>query len=66
MRFSRPVLLSLIFAVLAAAQALPPISYVVRIPEPLTHYAEVEARVPTGGQPHVELMMAVWTPYVIR
>ena len=27
---------------------------------------EVEARVPTAGQPRVELMMAVWTPYVIR
>jgi predicted metalloprotease with PDZ domain len=27
---------------------------------------EVEARVPTAGQPRVELTMAVWTPYVIR
>ncbi|HVN02949.1 MAG TPA: PDZ domain-containing protein [Bryobacteraceae bacterium] len=66
MPFSRAFLLTLILAALAAAQSLAPIAYTVRIPEPLMHYVEVEARVPTGGQPHVELMMAVWTPYVIR
>ncbi len=50
----------------ASAGPLAPIYYTVRIPAPQNHYAEVEARVPTGGQPTVELTMAVWTPYVIR
>jgi len=50
----------------AAAQPLAPIEYRVRIPAPQNHYVEVEARVPTSGQPRVELMMAVWTQYVIR
>jgi predicted metalloprotease with PDZ domain len=51
---------------LGEAQPLAPIDYTVRIPAPQTHYVEVEARVPTAGQPQVELMMAVWTQYVIR
>src|ERR1039457_4276729 len=50
----------------AAAQSPAPIAYTVRIPAPQTHYVEVEARIPTAAQPRVELMMAVWTPYVIR
>jgi len=56
----------LLFVWLGAAGTPAAISYTVRIPAPQTHYVEVEAAVPTGGQPHVELMMAVWTPYVIR
>lgn len=52
-------------ATLAAGQ-LTPIEYTVRIPAPQTHYVEVEARVPTGGRPAMEVMMAVWTPYVVR
>jgi predicted metalloprotease with PDZ domain len=56
----------LLYVTLAAAQPPAPIYYTVRIPAPQTHYVEVEARVPTGAQPRVELMMAVWTPYVIR
>ncbi len=45
-----------------------PIVYTVRIPAPKTHYIDVEAIVPTDGQPAVELMMAVWTPgsYLVR
>ena len=45
-----------------------PISYTLRFPAPQTHYVEVEAVVPTGGQPTIELMMATWTPgsYMIR
>jgi predicted metalloprotease with PDZ domain len=45
-----------------------PISYVLRFPAPQTHYVEVEALIPTDGQPAVELMMAVWTPgsYMVR
>ena len=64
-RRSRLPLLLCLLASLAAAQPTP-ISYTVRIPAPQTHYLEVEARVPTAGQPRIELMMAVWTPYVIR
>jgi len=45
-----------------------PVSYIVRFPAPHTHYLEVEALIPTDGQPSVELMMAVWTPgsYMVR
>jgi predicted metalloprotease with PDZ domain len=44
------------------------ISYTLSFPAPQTHYFEVEALIPTGGLPQVELMMAVWTPgsYLIR
>ena len=56
-------------AVLAVAQTtVDPIRYTLRFPEPHTHYVEVTAVVPTGRQPAVELMMAVWTPgsYLVR
>src|SRR5882724_1426570 len=45
-----------------------PISYTLRFPAPQTHYVEVEARIPAGGQPAVDLMMPVWTPgsYILR
>src|SRR4028119_521876 len=45
-----------------------PISYTLRFTAPQAHYVEVEAVVPTGGRPEVELMMATWTPgsYMIR
>ncbi len=52
-----------------SAQSAPePIRYTLRFPAPATHYVEVEAVYPTGGQPQVELMMAVWTPgsYLVR
>jgi len=55
-----------LFIAPGAAQPPAPIYYTVRIPAPQTHYVEVEARVPTARQPTIELMMAVWTPYVIR
>src|SRR5690606_20091772 len=44
------------------------IRYSLRFPSPSTHYVEVEASYPTGGAPHVDLMMAVWTPgsYLVR
>ena len=53
---------------LPEAQSLDPISYTVRFPAPATHYAEVEAVVPTDGRASIELMMAAWTPgsYLIR
>ena len=58
------------YAVPAAAQttAAEPIRYTLSFPAPETHYLEVSAAVPTGRQPQVELMMAVWTPgsYMVR
>ena len=53
---------------LAAQPAADPIRYTLRFPAPHTHYVEVEAVVPTGKRPQVELMMAVWTPgsYLVR
>lgn len=52
----------------SAAQGQEPIRYTLRFPAPQTHYVEVEAVYPTGGQPQVDLFMAVWTPgsYLIR
>ncbi|MGE3191303.1 MAG: peptidase M61, partial [Vicinamibacterales bacterium] len=51
-----------------SAQAPAPIRYTLRFPAPHTHYVEVEAVVPTGGRPQVELFMPVWTPgsYLVR
>lgn len=46
--------------------ALEPIRYIVSIPDPRTHYVEVEAQVPSDGRPSIELKMAVWTQYVVR
>ncbi len=46
----------------------PPIRHTVRFPDPGSHYAEIEALIPTGGAESVEMMMAVWTPgsYLVR
>src|SRR5262245_19202202 len=49
-----------------SAQALEPITYSVKVADPVEHYAEVEATLPTGGRDSVELMMAVWTPGFYR
>ena len=45
-----------------------PLRYTLTFPAPETHYVEVEASVPTGGAPAVELVQPVWTPgsYRIR
>ncbi len=53
---------------LAQAPGAEPIRYTLSFPAPQTHYVEVSAAVPTGGQPQIDLMMAVWTPgsYMIR
>ena len=58
----------MIHAASAAAQTADPICYTLRFPAPHTHYVEVSAVVPTGGQPTLDLMMAVWTPgsYLVR
>ena len=57
-----------VLAVPALTQSVEPIVYTVRFPEPHTHYAVVDARIPTGGRDRIELMMAVWTPgsYLVR
>jgi predicted metalloprotease with PDZ domain len=71
-RFHALILLILAsgYAAPASAQTAPgePIRYTLSFPAPQTHYVEVSVRVPTGGRPQVELMMAVWTPgsYLIR
>jgi len=51
-----------------SAQAPEPIRYTLRFPAPQTHYVSVEASIPTGGRPSVEVYMATWTPgsYLIR
>jgi predicted metalloprotease with PDZ domain len=56
------------FVTTAGAQALDPIRYTLRFPAPHTHYVEIEAAIPTGGRPEVEVYMATWTPgsYLIR
>ena len=72
MRFRRStsiVVGLVLWASVAAAQQPPePIRYTLRFPAPQTHYVEVEASVPTGGRPQIELIMAVWTPgsYLVR
>ncbi len=43
-----------------------PIVYTIRFPSPDTHYAEVEAAIPTGRRASIELMMAVWSPGFYR
>jgi predicted metalloprotease with PDZ domain len=45
-----------------------PVCYSLSFPAPHTHYVDVAATIPTGGEPRIELMMPVWTPgsYLIR
>jgi hypothetical protein len=52
----------------AGAQQLEPIRYTLSFPAPYTHYVDVDASIPTDGQPQVDLMMPVWTPgsYLVR
>ena len=67
-RLAALTLAALALATPVRAQTPEPIRYTLRFPAPHTHYVEVDASVPTAGQPEVELMMAVWTPgsYLIR
>jgi predicted metalloprotease with PDZ domain len=50
------------------ARQLEPIQYRFRVVDPAKHIAEVEARIPTAGQPVIDLMMPIWTPgyYVVE
>ncbi len=54
-----------------AASFHPPdgvVRYLVRFPEPQTHYVSIEAHFPVSGRPDVEIFMPVWTPgsYLVR
>ena len=44
------------------------VEYTIRFSQAKNHYADVELRCETGGQPQFELMMPTWTPgsYLIR
>ena len=50
------------------AQGLEAVRYTLRFPAPHTHYVEIEAAIPTGGRPQIEVYMATWTPgsYLVR
>jgi predicted metalloprotease with PDZ domain len=66
---SHPLILICLLALapqIAAAQALEPIVYTVKLSAPDTHFAEIEATYPTGGQASIELMMPIWTPGYYR
>jgi predicted metalloprotease with PDZ domain len=67
----RPPRRALLLALAAApaelrAQDLAPISYLVRVPEPATHYAYIQAVVPTDKRATIELMMPIWSPGYYR
>lgn len=51
-----------------SARAQDAVRYTLSFPHAAHHYIEVEASYPTGGRPHLDLMMAVWTPgsYLVR
>lgn len=46
----------------ARAQTDEPIAYEISFPKLAAHVARVQASVPTGGKPSIELVMAAWTP----
>ena len=50
------------------AQTSETVRYTVRFPDPKTHYASIEALLPTDGAADVEVFMPVWTPgsYLVR
>ncbi len=66
-RLAALVWLALCVAGPAPAQTLEPIRYSVSV-EPLAHYLQVEATIPTDGLDQIDLMMPVWTPgsYLVR
>ena len=49
-------------------EAAEPVTYTVRFPSPVSHYAEVEATIPAAKQKALEVFLPVWTPgsYLIR
>jgi len=52
----------MLLALLLALPASDPIVYVIRVPAPETHIAEVEARIPATGSATLELMLPNWSP----
>src|SRR6185436_20358040 len=52
----------------ASGTGAEPIRYTLTFPAPETHYVEVDASLPTGGEAQVELLQPVWTPgsYKVR
>src|SRR5262245_60822476 len=62
------LLVSVFGAAQPRAQALDPIVYTLRFPQPSNHSVEVQADVPASGLGQGDLMMAVWTPgsYLVR
>jgi predicted metalloprotease with PDZ domain len=59
-------LVALLLASSVLGQAVEPIVYTVRLLDPAKNLAQVEAIVPTGKQPVIEMMMANWTPGFYR
>jgi len=49
-----------------AAPAAEPIVYTIRVADPRTHVAEVEAVIPADGRASIEVMMAIWSPGFYR
>ncbi len=68
MRTFRALFLLLLASSFVLAQDIEPLRFTVRFPAPHTHYAELEASIPTSGKPSFEIMMPVWTPgsYLVR
>jgi predicted metalloprotease with PDZ domain len=54
------------FAPAGTIAAVDPIVYTITFPEPDTHVAYVEARIPTNGRQTIDLMMANWSPGFYR
>lgn len=70
-----PTMLNFVAVVLAmigvtahsrAADPIQPITFVIKMPSPEKHLAEVEMTVPTGKRATIELMMATWSPGFYR
>jgi len=61
------IFLSLLTSVVQSqAQPLEPIQYTFRVVDAAKHIAEIDARIPSSGQPTLDLMMPVWTPGFYR
>ena len=71
-RFSFPARLLALFGLLLSvafqAKAAPEFRYTLSMPEPHTHYFEVELQIKGLKQPHIDLTLPVWAPgsYLVR
>ena len=61
-------LFALLLCFSVRAQAAPEFRYTLRMPEPHTHYFEVELQIKDLKQPHIDLTLPVWAPgsYLVR